>query len=103
MEHYGAYETYILMECNQCWKQYKFPYWAKNYKSTHHKFKNKKQVSKEALKLDSHLPKKNLFICFNDSPSKMMKNAFYFILKALFVLKIFKFFFLTFGHVEKTA
>ena len=36
--------------------------------------------------------KKAFFICFNDSPSKMMKNAFYFILKALFVLKIFKFF-----------
>ena len=30
-------------------------------------------------------------ICFNERPSKMMKNAFYFILKALFVLKIFKF------------
>ena len=37
-------------------------------------------------------PSKNtFFICFNDSPSKMMKNAFYFILKALFVLKIFRF------------
>ena len=35
--------------------------------------------------------KKVFFICFNDSPSKMMKNAFYFILKALFLLKIFKF------------
>ena len=35
--------------------------------------------------------KKSFFICFNDSPSKMMKNAFYFILKALFLLKIFKF------------
>ena len=34
--------------------------------------------------------KKVFFICFNDSPSKMMKNAFYFILKALFLLKIFK-------------
>ena len=33
----------------------------------------------------------SFFICFNDSPSKMMKNAFHFILKALFVLKIFKF------------
>ena len=33
-------------------------------------------------------------ICVNwfiESPLKMMKNAFYFILKALFVLKIFKF------------
>ena len=33
-----------------------------------------------------------IFICFNDSPSNMMKNDFYFILKALFALKIFKFF-----------
>ena len=47
--------------------------------------------------------KKNLFICFNDSPLKMMKNAFYFILKALFVLKIFKLLSWVFGHVEKTA
>ena len=43
------------------------------------------------LKLDSHLPKKNFFICFNESRLKIMKNAFYFILKALFVLEIFKF------------
>ena len=27
----------------------------------------------------------------NDSPSKTMKNAFYFIVKALFILEIFKF------------
>ena len=47
--------------------------------------------------------KKKNFICFNDSPSKMMKNVFYFILKALFVLKIFKFLYWLFGHVEKTA
>ena len=45
-----------LIECNQCWKQYtgssktKFRYRANNYKSTHRKFKNKKQVPKEALK-----------------------------------------------------
>ena len=32
-----------------------------------------------------------IIICFIDSPSKLMKNAFYFILKALFVLKILKF------------
>ena len=31
-----------------------------------------------------------------------MKNVFYFILKALFVLKIFKFV-LVFGHVEEKA
>ena len=32
-----------------------------------------------------------------------MKNAFYFILKALFVPKIFKYVSWMFGHVEKTA
>ena len=31
------------------------------------------------------------FICFDESPLKGMENAFYFILKALFILKIFKF------------
>ena len=34
-------------------------------------------------------------------PSKMMKNAFYFSLKALFVIKIFKLLSWLFGHVEK--
>ena len=33
----------------------------------------------------------NFLMCFNDSPSKMKKNAFCFILKAPFVLKIFNF------------
>ena len=33
--------------------------------------------------LDSHLPKKIISISFNESPLKMMKNTFYFILKAL--------------------
>ena len=33
----------------------------------------------------------------------MMENAFYFILKALFVLKIFKSLSWHFGHVEETA
>ena len=31
------------------------------------------------------------FVCLDESNSKMKKNAFYFILKALFVLNIFKF------------
>ena len=34
-------------------------------------------------------------------PLNMMKNAFYFTLKSLFVLKIFKLLFWLFGHVEK--
>ena len=33
----------------------------------------------------------------------MMKNAFYFILKLLFLLKIFEFLSWLFGHVENTA
>ena len=45
---------------------------------------------KKILKSDSHIPKKNCVIYFIESPLKMMKNAFYFILKALFVLKIFE-------------
>ena len=55
------------------------------------------------LKSNPHLPKLFIIICFNHSPSKMMKNALYFILKALFVLKIFKFLSWLFGHVGKTA
>ena len=47
-------------------------------------------------------PWKKLF-CFNESFLKMMKNAFYIISKALFVLKIFKFLSWFFGRKEKTA
>ena len=51
----------------------------------------------------SHLPNKIIFICFNENPLKMMKNAFYFIVKAFFVLKIFNFLFWLFGHVKSSA
>ena len=36
-----------------------------------------------------------------ESPLKMIKNAFYFTSKALFVLKIFKGLSLLFGHISK--
>ena len=36
-----------------------------------------------------------------ESPLKIMKNAFYFILKALFVLEIFTYFSWLFGYIEK--
>ena len=39
------------------------------------------------------------FIYFNESPLKMMKTVFYFMLKALFVLEILTFWF--FGFIEK--
>ena len=44
-----------------------------------------------SLKSDPHLPKKFCFICFIESPLQMMKNAFYFILKALFILEVLNF------------
>ena len=43
------------------------------------------------------------FICFNENSLKMIKNVFYFILKALFVLKIFQVLSWLFGHSEKAA
>ena len=46
---------------------------------------------------------KNFVVCFIESPLKVMKNAFYFISKAVFVLKIFGFISSFFSHVEKTA
>ena len=50
----------------------------------------------ECLKLlkSDFYPPKNIFICFNESPLKMMKNA-------CFVLKIIKFLSWLFGHVKK--
>ena len=36
-------------------------------------------IPQRSLKLDSHLPKKFVFICFNKRPLKMMKNACSFI------------------------
>ena len=55
------------------------------------------------LKVGLSPSKKNCFICLIESPLKMIKNAFYFILKALFVLKKFKFLSRLFGHVRKTV
>ena len=42
-----------------------------------------------SLKLDSYLSKKWFY--FNEIPLKLLKNAFCLILKAPFILKIFKF------------
>ena len=41
------------------------------------------------------------FIYFIESPLKLMKNAFYFMLKALFAFEIFAFLSRLFGYVEK--
>ena len=52
------------------------------------------------IKVGTWPSKEICFICFNESP---LKNAFCFISKALFVLKIFKFLSWLSGYVEKTA
>ena len=54
------------------------------------------------IKVGISSSKKICVICLIESPLKMMKNAFYFILKALFILKIFKFLSRLFSHVRKT-
>ena len=59
-------------------------------------------VSKE-LKSGFRLPQKNCVICVIGSPLEVMKNVSYIILKALFVLKIFRFLSRLFGHGGKTA
>ena len=76
----------IFLLCHYCWSLLWCSYW-------------------KSLKPSSHLPKK-LFYLFKWKPLnvkalKMMKNAFCFILKALLVLKIFKFLFWLFGHIKK--
>ena len=49
-----------------------------------------------------HSPSKNvIFICFNESPLKVMKNALYFMFKALFILEIFTFLSWLFRYIEK--
>ena len=54
------------------------------------------------LNSDSHLPKK-IYYLLDWKRFEMINNAFYFILKALFVLKILKLLSRLFGHIRKTA
>ena len=50
----------------------------------------------QLIKVGLSPAKKNRVICLIESPLKMMKNAFYFILKVCFFSRLF-------GHVGKTA
>ena len=56
-----------------------------------------------SLKLDSHLPKKICTIFLIETLLEMMKNVFYFVLQAFYILKILKFLSQHFGLVGKTA
>ena len=59
-----------------------------------------KKCENKNLKSESHLPKKFVLFASFESPLKMMNNAFYFLLKAFFFLKIFRFLSWLFGHAE---
>ena len=59
-----------------------------------------KRSNKYNFKVGLSLPKKTSFTGLNESPLKMTKNAFDFILKAIFVLKVFKFLYWLFDHVK---
>ena len=75
------------------WKNYFIKTWKRQEKE------NLLKLRKENFKAGLWPFKKNCLICFNESTLKMMKNVFYFILlKALFVLKIFKVLSWFFGH-----
>ena len=75
--------------------------------------KNIKDLFKTSISKDHYKPKlvkvglspskKICVICLIERPLKMMNNVFYFILIALFILKIFKFLSRLFGHLGKTA
>ena len=60
-----------------------------------------KESCSKQFKLGLSPSKKVGFVCFNESPLKMIKNAFYFILKVLFVHKIFNFCPGLFGHLGR--
>ena len=62
-----------------------------------------KEAAEEKVKVGLSPSKKTCVICFIESPLKIMKNDFYFILKSLSILKIFKFLSWLFSHVEKAA
>ena len=61
----------------------------------------RRNKAEETFKVGQWSSKKNCYICFNERLLKMMKSTFYFIFKALLVLKTFKFLSWLFGHVEK--
>ena len=53
------------------------------------------------LKVGLSPSKKVVFVCLDESPLNVMKNMFYFALKALLFFEIFTFFYWSFGCVEK--
>ena len=63
----------------------------KNLQEENTKFRSRVELLENKLKVGFSPSKKNCVLCFIESSLKIMKNVFYFVLKALFVLKIFRF------------
>ena len=61
------------------------------------------KLALKGLKLESHLQIYCCYLLQNESPLEVMKNTFYFMSKALFVLEIFSFFYLTFWYCRKNG
>ena len=108
--HYGKRATHRMEDCNWNCELTQF-LWKKRWLQV---FVQENTVPLKILNHCKRPPEINTLsrtltiqkeknISFNDSPSKLMKNSFYFIIKVLFVLKIFKFLSWFFGHAEKTA
>ena len=55
------------------------------------------------VKVELLTSKKVCFIYYNEITLRMMKNTFYFILKGVYVLRIFKYLSWLFNYVEKAA
>ena len=79
----------------------KLPKDLKNLKKTSIPKNRRWNLTENNPKLGLSPSKKVVFLCFNESPLKMMKNVFYFMLKTLFVLEIFQFLSWLFGYAEK--
>ena len=99
----GLFQSMEMCLCDKSILSYAFTFYLSNFLKTFWMKSLAQESDWFTLKSDSHLPKKKRVICLIESPINMMKNAFYFILKALFVLKLFRFLSRLFGQVGKTA
>ena len=66
-------------------------------------FKRNQKLVSHTSNIFMKAPKSLIQLLATESHLKVMKNVFYFTLKALFVLKTFKFFVFTFWSCWKTA
>ena len=87
---FDTYTAWIVSKCRDFSGPY-FPVFGLNTEIYFVNIRIQSECRKIQIRRNSAFgpSKKERFICVNESPLKMMKNDFHFILKALFVLKIF--------------